>query len=100
MNDHVHHDTTWTPIPTKLPSNILKFKGKTGEDPSDHVTTFHLWLSSDPLKDEYICLILFQHTLTGVSTKWYIELHRGAYVTFSQMILVFLNDPNFMSRMK
>jgi hypothetical protein len=46
MNDPVRHDSTWPPIPTKIPSDILKFKGKTGEDLGDHVTTLHIWCSS------------------------------------------------------
>jgi hypothetical protein len=91
MNDPVCHDITWPPIPTKLPSDILKFEGKNGEDPGDHVTTFHLWCSSNSLNDDSIWLRLFQRILTGVVAKWYIELPRGAYETFSHMVLVFLN---------
>jgi hypothetical protein len=91
LNDHVCHDPTWPPIPTNLPSNIPKFKGKNGEDPGDHITTFHLWCSLNSLNDNSIRLRMFQCTLTGVSMKWYIELPRGAYRTFSQMVLVFLN---------
>jgi hypothetical protein len=83
MNGVVHHDPTWPPIPTKIPSNIPKFEGKTGEDPSDHVTTFHLWFSSNSLNDDSIRLRLFQRTLTGISTKWYIELPGGMYETFN-----------------
>jgi hypothetical protein len=91
MNDHVHHDLTWPPVPTKIPSDIPKFEGKTGEDPGDHVTTFHLWCSSNSLNDDSIHLRLFQCTLMGVAVKWYIELPGGAYKTFNQMVLVFLN---------
>jgi hypothetical protein len=91
MNDPMCHDPLWPPIPTKLPSNIPKFKGKTGEDPGDHVTNFHLWFSSNSLNDDSIHLRLFQHTLIGVATKWYIELPGGTYKNFNQMVLVFLN---------
>jgi hypothetical protein len=91
MNDPVHHDPSWPPIPTKLPSDILKFEGKTGEDPGDHVTTFHLWCSSNSLNDDSIHLRLFQCTLMGVAVKWYIELPGGTYKNFNQMVLVFLN---------
>jgi hypothetical protein len=77
MNDPVSHDPTWPPVPTKLPSDILKFEGKNGEDPSDHVTSFHLWSSSNSLNDDSICLRLFQCTLIEVAAKWYIELPRG-----------------------
>jgi hypothetical protein len=91
MNDLLCHDTSWPPIPTKIPLDIPKFEGKNGEDPGDHVTTFHPWCSSSSLNDEYIQLIFFQRTLKGVSAKWYIKLPRGAYGTFSHMVLVFLN---------
>jgi hypothetical protein len=77
MNDPVCHDPTWPPVPTKIPLDISKFKGKTGEDPGDHITTFHLWFSSNSLNYDSIHLRLFQHTLTGVATKWYIELLGG-----------------------
>jgi hypothetical protein len=42
-NDPVLHDPTWLNMPTKLPSDIPKFEGKSGEDPTNHVMTFHLW---------------------------------------------------------
>ena len=48
-NDPVAHDLAWSAVPTKLPSDIPKFKGKTEEDLSEHVTTFHLWCSSNSL---------------------------------------------------
>jgi hypothetical protein len=91
INDPMCHDPSWPPFPTKLPSDIPKFKGNTGEDPSDHVTTFHFWCSSDSLNDDSIHLRLFQHTLMGVIAKWYIELPGGTYKKFNQMVLVFLN---------
>jgi hypothetical protein len=91
MNDPMSHDPTWPLVPTKLPSDILKFEGKNGEYPGDHVTTFHLWCSSNSLNDDSIRLRLFQHTLIGVAAKWYIEIPRGAYGTFSQLVMVFLN---------
>jgi len=34
---------------------------------------------------------LFQCTLIGVSAKWYIELPRGAYGSFNQLVMVFLH---------
>ena len=42
MNDPVSHDPAWPAIPNKLPSNIPKFKGNAGEDPSEQVTNFYL----------------------------------------------------------
>jgi hypothetical protein len=91
MNDPMFHDPSWPSIPTKIPLDIPKFKGRTGEDPGDNITTFHLWFSLNSLNDNYIRLRLFQRTITGVSMKWYIELPRGSYRTFNQLILVFLN---------
>ena len=59
MKDPVSHDPAWTAVPTKLPSDIPKFEGKDGEDPGEHVTTFHLWCSSNSLHDVSIHLRLF-----------------------------------------
>jgi hypothetical protein len=69
----------------------MKFKGKTGEDLGDHVTTFHLCCSSNSLNDDSILLRLFQRTLMGVAVKGYIDLPGGTYRNFNQMVLVFLN---------
>jgi hypothetical protein len=91
MNARIHHDSTFPPIPTKLPSNIPKFEGNNSEDPGDHVTTFHLWCSSNSLNNDSICLRLFQRTLMGVAAKWYIEIPWGTYEAFNKMVLVFLN---------
>ena len=41
-NDLVSYDPAWPAVPMKLPSDIPKFEGKLGEDPSEHVTTFHV----------------------------------------------------------
>jgi hypothetical protein len=71
-NDPIFHSPFWPPIPAKLPSDIPKFDGKPGEDPSNHVMTYHLWCSSNSLNDDSICLHLFQCTLTGSVVKWYI----------------------------
>ena len=77
MNDPVSHDPVWPDVPNKIPSDIPKFEDKTGEDPSEHVTTFHLWCSSNSLHEDSIHLRLFQCTLTGPTAKWYIELPGG-----------------------
>jgi hypothetical protein len=77
MKNPMCHHPTWTPIPTKHLSDILKLKGKNGEDSGDHVTTFHLWFSSNSLNDDSIQLRLFQHILIRVAAKWYIDLPRG-----------------------
>jgi hypothetical protein len=73
LNDPIHHSPQWLVIPAKLPSDIPKFDDKAGEDPNNHVMTFHLWCSSNLLMDDSIRLHLFQQALTGSAMKWYIE---------------------------
>jgi hypothetical protein len=85
------HDPYWPPMLIKFPSDILKFKGKPGEDIGDHVTTFHLWFLSNLLQDDSIQSCLFQRTLIGGATKWYIELDSSRYSYFSDFAMIFLN---------
>ena len=73
-----------------LPSDIPKFDGKQGYYLRNHVMTFHLWCSSNFLMDESIWLWLFQWTLTGTTTKWYIELLQHLFVDFCSWATVFL----------
>jgi hypothetical protein len=89
-NDPILHSPYWPVIPAKLPSDIPKFDGKPGEDPNNHVMTFHLWCSSNSLMDDSIRLCLFQRTLTGSATKWYIELPRGSFQDFNSLAMSFL----------
>ena len=91
MNNPMSHDPPWSAVPTKLPSDTPKLEGKTSEYPGEHVTTFHLWCSSNYLHDDSICLRLFQCTLTGPTEKWYIELLGGNYATFDDTAMTFLN---------
>jgi len=91
MNDSVFHDSNWLSVPTKLPSDIPKFEGKMGEDLGDHVTTFHLWCSSNSLNEDFIQLRQFLRTPTGVATKWYIELPYLTYHFFHDLAMVLLN---------
>jgi hypothetical protein len=56
LNDPIFHDPRLPPMPMKLPSDIPKFEAKPNEYPGDHVTTFHLWCSSNSLKDDSVQL--------------------------------------------
>jgi hypothetical protein len=56
LNDPICHDPCWPPMPTKLPLNIPMFEAKPNEDLGDHVTTLHLWCSSNSLRDDSIQL--------------------------------------------
>ena len=91
MNDLVTHDPSWPPVPTKLPSDISKFKGKVGDDPGAHATTFHLWCSSNSLNEHLVRLRLFQRTLTSTIAKWYIELPFVAFSGFWDLANAFLS---------
>jgi hypothetical protein len=90
LNDPIHHSPQWSAIPTKLPYDIPKFDGKAGEDPKNHVMTFHLWCSYNSLMGDSIHLHLFQRTLTGFAAKWYIELPRGFFADFNTLAMDFL----------
>jgi hypothetical protein len=98
MNDPILHDPTWPNMPTKLPFDIPKFEGKSGEYPANHVMTFHLWCSSNNTMDDSIHLSLFQRTLVGPSTKWYVDEKSGSHVTFESLakaLLAFFQLPVF-----
>jgi hypothetical protein len=90
LNDPIHHSPQWLAIPTNLPLDIPKFDGKVGEDPNNHVMTFHLCCSSNSLMDDSIRLRLFQRTLIGATVKWYIELPRGFFSDFNTLAMDFL----------
>jgi hypothetical protein len=70
---------------------IPKFEGKPGEDPTNHVMTFHLWFSSNNIMDDSICLRLFQRNLTGSSSKWYVDEKSGSHMTFESLAKAFLS---------
>jgi hypothetical protein len=78
-------------MPTKFPSYIPKFEAKPNENLGDHVTTFHLWCSSNSLRDDSVQLCLLQHTLIGSVVKGYIEFDHSIYSTFGELAMVFLN---------
>jgi len=81
LNDPILHSPHWPFISAKLLSDIPKFDGNSREDPNNHVMNFHLWCSSNFLMDDSIQLRLFHRTLTGLATKWYIELHEASSLT-------------------
>jgi hypothetical protein len=109
-NDPILHDPTWPTMPTKLPSYIPKFEGNAGEDPANHIITFHLWCSSNNIMDDSIHLRLFHHTLTGLVAKWYVDEKSGSHVTFESLAKKILtlfqlqvhheNGPKLLSKFK
>lgn len=91
-NDPILHSPYWPPIPSKILSDCPKFEGETKEDPQTHVMIYHLWCSSNSYVDDSIHLQLFQRTLTGDATKWYIELPRNTYHDFNTLTMAFLTN--------
>ena len=94
----MRNDPSWPPVPTKLPSDILKFEGKVGEYPGAHATTFHLWCSSNSLNEDSPRLRLFQRTLTSTVAKWYIELPSAAFSSFWDLANAFLSHFQLLVR--
>ena len=88
-NDTIQHAPHWKPIPNKLPSDILKFDGKLGEDPKNHVMTFHCWCSSNSLMDHSIHLCLSQRTFTGMKSRWYIEFSSHFFIDYGPLAMAF-----------
>ena len=91
INDPIHHDPSWPAMPTKLPSDITKFEGLVGEDPTNHVRSFHMWCSSNSITDDSVHLRLFQRTLTGEASKWYIDQASSSHTTFATLSWDFLS---------
>jgi hypothetical protein len=89
-NDPIRHHFTWPPIPVKIPTDIPKFDGKTGEDPANHITTYHLWCISNSFLDDSIKLQLFPRTLTGNAAKWFIKLSSTSFFDFQSLAIAFL----------
>lgn len=89
-NDPILHSPYWPLIPTKILGDCPKFEWKSGEDPQAHVMNYHLWCSSNSWVDDSIRLHLFQRTLTGAASKWYIELRRGVFQDFKILTMDFL----------
>ena len=84
-NNPIRHDPWWPPIPAKFPSDIPKFEGNPRENSSTHITTYHLWCSTNSLVDDSINLFLFKGTLIEDAAKWYIELDTTSCSDFSYL---------------
>lgn len=78
-----------------LPSDIPKFEGNPRENPSMHITIYHLWCSSNSLVDDSVKLHLCQCTLDGDTTKWYIEFDTRSYSDVSSLAQTFLTQFQF-----
>ena len=82
INDPIQHHFTWPSIPTKILTAIPKSNGKTRDDPTNHITTYHMWCVSNSFLDDSLKLRLFPCTLTGHTAKWFIELPIASFYGF------------------
>ena len=89
-NDPIQHHFAWPSIPTKIPTEIPKFDGKTGDDPTNHMTTYHLCCVSNSFLDDSLKMQLFPHTLTRNAAKWFIELLAASFYDFQSLEISFL----------
>ena len=89
-NDPIRHHFAWPPVLVKIPTDIPKFDGKTGEDPANHITTYHLWCVSNSFLDDSIKLQLFPRMLTSNMAKWFIELSFVTFFDFQSLAIAFL----------
>ena len=89
INDTIAHDPTWLVMPTKVPSNIPKFKSHVREDPSNQIMPFYLCHSSNNIIEYSVQLCLFQWALMGPSTKWYVNEPIGTYDIIEGIAKVF-----------
>ena len=90
MNDPIRHHFAWPPVPVKIPTNIPKFDGKTGEDPANHITRYHLWCVSNSFLDDSIKFHFFPKTLIGNAMKWFIDLPSTSFLNFQSLPIEFL----------
>jgi hypothetical protein len=89
-NEIISHKHSWLVIHVKLPSDMPKFNGNLGEYPSTHIMTYHLWCSSNSLMDDRVRLCIFQRSMTGSATKWYIDLKSASFNNFKDFEMAFL----------
>ena len=89
-NDPIMHHPAWPLVLVKIPTEIPKFEGKTGDDLASHITTYHLWCVSKSMLDDSIKLLVFPHTLTGNASKWFIELPTSSFHDFGSLAMAFL----------
>jgi len=90
MNDPILHHPAWPLVPFKIPIDIPKFDGKSREEPTNHITPFHLWCVSNFMLDDSIKLWLFPCTLTGNASEWFIKLPTTSFSDFSTLAIDFL----------
>jgi hypothetical protein len=90
MNDPIRHHFAWPLVPVKIPTDIPKFIGKTGEHPANYITTYHLWCVSNSFLDDLVKLWLFTRTLTSNVAKWFIELPFASFFDFQSLAIAFL----------
>jgi len=86
----IMHHPTFLLVLVKILTDILKFEGKMGDDPTSHINTYHLWCVSNSMLDDSIKLCLFPCTFINNETKWFIELPISSFRDFGIFTMAFL----------
>ena len=90
INDPIEHDPAWLDMHDTIPLDIPKFEWKLGYDPVNHVISFHLWCSSNNIVEDFVRIFLFQQTLIGTTSKWYVNLLGACHATFGTITITFI----------
>ena len=93
MNNPIKHNSTWPLVPHKMLADIPKFNAKPIEDPTTDTTTYNLWCSPNSFMDGSLRLHIFQWTLIGGVSKWYIYFECIAYDKFMSLSYASVNHP-------
>jgi hypothetical protein len=89
-NDPILHNPTWPAMPTKLPSDILKFEGKAGDDPANHIMTFSPMVFFEQHHGRVHPIEVISMYTHYPSAKWYVEERSGSHTTFESLAKSFL----------
>ena len=92
-NDPINHQPHWLRMPTEVASDVPKLERKVGEDPQNHIMSFHLWCSLNNIVENSFRMSLLQRALMSVASKWYIELSHASYPNFSSPSSMLLQLP-------
>lgn len=96
INYPLLHDPILSAMPTNLPFKIPKFEGNPGEYPSNHIHSFHIWCSSSFITEDSIHFHLFQHTLTVIVAKWYVDQPHASNSTFVTLTEYFFHNSTYL----
>ena len=89
-NNPIQHHPSWLVFLVNIPTYILQFDAKLGEDTTTHITIYHLWCVSNLLLDDSIQLRFFLHTLTDYVSMWFIEFPTTLLNNFNSLEMAYV----------